>query len=151
MADDSADLKANRQGTGFVVTDEGGHTILLDFSAPVGGPVASLREAAGIFFILQKVEACYNGHVQLMIFTDCMVLLLILSNWGHSEFWPDPGDMVHFDVIFLLIQKIRGWSKKIILIKLKSRAGYFLNEMADERAEKGHLSYAAPICPGPNK
>ena len=34
-----------------------GH-IILDFSAPVGGPVVSLRsEAAGIFSILQKVEA----------------------------------------------------------------------------------------------
>ena len=63
-ADGSADLKANSQCTGLVVTDEDGHTIL-DFSAPVGGPVASLHsEAAGIFSILQKVEpveACYNG------------------------------------------------------------------------------------------
>ena len=50
-----------------MVTDEDGHTIL-EFSAPVGSPVASLRrEAAGIFSILQKVEAHYNGHVQLMI------------------------------------------------------------------------------------
>ena len=118
----------------------------------MGGPVASLRsEAAGIFSILQKVEARYNGHVQLMIFTDCLVLLLILSNWGHSDFWPDPGDVVHFDVIFPLIQKLRGWSKKVILIKVKSDAGCFLNEMADERAEKGRLSNAAPIFPGPNK
>ena len=38
-----ADLRANCQGTGFVVTDEGGHTILIDFSEPVGGPVASLH------------------------------------------------------------------------------------------------------------
>ena len=86
-----------------------------------------------------------------MIFTDCLVLLLILSNWGHSDFWPDPGDVVHFDVIFPLIQKLRGWSKKVILIKVKSHAGCFLNEMADERAEKGRLSDAASIFPGPNK
>ena len=123
-------------------TDKDGHTIL-DFSAPVGGPEASLRsEAAGIFSILQKVEALYNGHVQLMIFNDCLVLLLILA-------WP--GDVVHFDVIFPLIQKLRGWSKKVILIKVKSHAGFFLNEMADERAEKGRLSDAAPIFPGANK
>ena len=91
-ANGSADLRAYRQGTGFVVTDEGGHTTLIDFFAPVGGPLASLRsEAAGIFSILQKVEARYNGNVQLMIFTDCLVLLLISSNWGHCDFWPDPG------------------------------------------------------------
>ena len=71
------------------------------------------------FSSLQKVEARYNRNVQLMIFTDCLVLLLILSNWGHSDFWPDPGDVVHFDVIFSLIQKLRGWSKKVILIKVK--------------------------------
>ena len=63
--------------------------------------MASLRsEVAGIFPILQKVEARYNRHAQLMLFTDCLVLLRILSIWGHSDFWPDPGDLVHFDVIF---------------------------------------------------
>ena len=35
-ADCSVHLRANSQGTGFVVTDEDGHTIL-EFSAPVGG------------------------------------------------------------------------------------------------------------------
>ena len=55
MAEGSADLRANHQGTGLVVTDEGGHTILIDFSAPVGGPVASLRsEAAGISLSYRK-------------------------------------------------------------------------------------------------
>ena len=45
------------------------------------GPLASLRsEAAGLFSILQKEER-YNGHVQLMSFPDCLVLLIILSKW----------------------------------------------------------------------
>ena len=39
-ADGSVDLRANHQGTGFVVTDEGRHTSLIEFS--VGGLVASL-------------------------------------------------------------------------------------------------------------
>ena len=44
-----------------------------------GGPLASLRsEAAGLLSILQKEER-YNGHVQLMSFPDCLVLLIILS------------------------------------------------------------------------
>ena len=53
-------------------------------------------------------------------------------------------------MIFPLIQKLKGWSKTVILFKVKSHAGCFLNEMADERAEKGRLSDAAPIFPGPN-
>ena len=51
--DGSADLRANIKGTGFVVTNDGGHTILIDFLAPMGGPAALLRsEAAGILSIL---------------------------------------------------------------------------------------------------
>ena len=33
-ADGSAILRANRQGTGFLVTNEGRHTNLIDLSAP---------------------------------------------------------------------------------------------------------------------
>ena len=55
--------------------------------------------------------------------TANMALLMILSKWGQSDFWHDPGDVVHFDVIFPLI-------KKLTLIKVKSHAGCFLNEMA---------------------
>ena len=143
-ADGGADLRANSRGTGFVVTDEDGH-IILDLSAPVGAPVASLRsEAAGIFSILQKVEAHYNRHVQLMIFTDCLVLLLILSNWGHSDFWPDQGDVVHFDMSFPLIQKLRWWPKKVSLIKVKSHAGCFLN-LATKWRTRVHRKVASPM------
>ena len=68
--------------------------------------MASLSsEATGLLSVLQKVEGRYNGYVQLMIFIDCLALLMILSKWGQSDFWPDPGD-VHFDVIFPLIKKI---------------------------------------------
>ena len=66
-ADGSADLRANRQGTGFVVIDEGGHTILIDFSVPF---VVMQRVFYLLSSILQKVEAHYNRHVKLMIFID---------------------------------------------------------------------------------
>ena len=39
-------------------------------------------------------------------------------NWD-SDFWPDPGDVVHFDIIFPLIKKLRGWSQKVTLKKWK--------------------------------
>ena len=51
-----------------------------------------------------------------------------------------------FDVIFSLIQKLWGWSKKVILIKVKRHAEYVLNEIAQHH---GCLSNA--ICRGPNK
>ena len=80
-----------------------------------------------------------------MIFIDCLALLMILSKWGQSDFWPDPGDVVRFDASFPLIKKHRDWLNKVTLIKVKSHYGCFLKEMADERAEKGSLSEAVPI------
>ena len=88
----------------------------------------SRTEAVGLLLILQKMDARYSGHVQLMILTDSLVLLLILS-MGTKGFWPDPGDVVHFDVIFSLIQELQGRSEKVILIKVRSHAGCSLNEM----------------------
>ena len=38
-ADGSADLRVNRQGTGFVVTEGADHRTILEVSAPLGGPV----------------------------------------------------------------------------------------------------------------
>ena len=52
----------------------------LRVSAPVGGPVASLRsETTGLLSILQNVEERYIVYVQLMIFFDCLALLMIHS------------------------------------------------------------------------
>ena len=81
-----------------------GSTILIE------GPVALLRhslrgEAAGLLSTLKKMQEHYNGHAQLMILTDWLMKLLIVSKWGHSDVWPDPGDVtdvVHFDMIFPL-------------------------------------------------
>ena len=68
----------------------------------MGGPVASLRSealAAGLSSILQTVEERYNEYVQLMIFTDCLASLPILSKWRQSDIWPDPGDMVYLTYV----------------------------------------------------
>ena len=146
----SADLRANCQGTGFVVTVGSDHRNIMELSAPIGGPVASLcSEAVGLLSKLLKVAERYNAYVQLMIFIDFLALLMILSKWGQSDFWPDPRDVIHVNVIFPLLKKLRGWSQKVTLIKVKRHAGCLLNEMADERAEKGRLSEAVPIYPGP--
>ena len=79
-----------------------------------GVPVVSLRsEAAGLLSILQKAKERHNGRLQLMIFTECLVLLLILLKLGHSYLWSVPGDgLVHFDLIFSLIQSLGDGQKE---------------------------------------
>ena len=44
----------------------------------------AVQEGEGLVSIIQNVEECFNGHVQLMILIDCLVL--ILSKQGHSYF-----------------------------------------------------------------
>ena len=35
----------------------------------------------------------------LLIFVDCLVLLVVLTRWGQEDFWSDPEDIKHFDII----------------------------------------------------
>ena len=50
-ANGSAELRADLQGTGIVVTVGADQRIVMELSAPVGGPVASLRsEAVGLIY-----------------------------------------------------------------------------------------------------
>jgi hypothetical protein len=35
----------------------------------------------------------------LVTWTDCLILLTILLTWSRLDFWPDPEDFKHFDVI----------------------------------------------------
>ena len=119
-ADCSADLRANCQGYVFAVTACG-------------------RSSAGILSILQKVEACCNRHVQLMILLTFNQQVFAWSRW-RGAFWRD-----------FSFNQTKRMVKKVIIIKVKSHAGCFLNETEDYCAEKVLLSDAAPICPWPNK
>ena len=40
----------------------------------------------------------------LLIFIDCLVLLVVLSRWGQEDFWPDPDVIKHIDIIEPCIQ-----------------------------------------------
>jgi hypothetical protein len=83
---------------------------------------------------------------------DCLALLMILKKWGRSDFWPDPREVIHFDVMFPLLQELRQWTQQLTLVKVKSHSGcQFVNEMADELADIGSASEDEPICPGPQK
>ena len=55
----------------------------------VGGPLATTRaEAASLLQLLQKVRTPNGHNVNLLIFVDCLVVLDILSKWGHADFYP---------------------------------------------------------------
>ena len=108
-----------------------------------------------------KLQACFNfcspnlldvrmrdGHqVNLLIFVDCLVLLDILSKWGRCDFYPDPKEVVHFDIIRQLLHELRQWSGNVTLIKIKSHSGCLMNELADEQAELGRSAEEHEICP----
>jgi hypothetical protein len=49
-----------------------------------------------------------KGHgVNLLVFVDCLVVLDILSKWERTDFYPDPKEVVRFDVIRHLLTEQR--------------------------------------------
>jgi len=91
------------------------------------------------------------GDKPLLVFTDCLVLLTILIRWGHVDFWPDPDDVKHFDIIEPCIQLLRQRVEVTRLVKVKSHSGLLLNERADSLAEMGRGNDEDQRWPGPRK
>ena len=105
--DGSLSLRKERMGTSFVLVEKPGYVVSLQFSAPVGGPLATLRaEAVCLLYLLCRVKAQFELAMPLLVCIDFLVLLQILQKWGQSDFWPDPHDIIHFDVIFPLLQEL---------------------------------------------
>ena len=115
-------------------------------------PLATLwAEAVGLLYLLRRVKSHFEQAIPLLVFIDCLVLLQILQKWGRSDFWPDPRDIIHFDVIFPLLQELHQWTALLKLVKVKSHAGCKLNEMADELADHCCASDKEPVLPGLQK
>jgi len=151
-SDGSADMKKEKMSMGFVVGLD--PIPLFDSAASVGGPLAALRaESVGLLSLIRRVRETLGPTepIRLLVFIDCLVLLWILLKWGASEFCPDPRDVVHFDVIIQLVTEMRRWKGVILLKKIKGHTGCMLNELADERADKGYADDGQPLCPGPQK
>jgi hypothetical protein len=81
------------------------------------------------------LRQCYSSSVHLLIFVDCLVILDVIRKWGCSDFHPSPREIVHFAVIYPLLQELRKWIGKVTLLKVKNHTGCLLNERADELAE----------------
>ena len=92
----------------------------------------------------------FQHEVPLLVFVDCLVLLLLLQKLGQSEFWRT-RDFLHFNVLFPLIRELCQWTEQLTLVKVKSHFGCELNKMADERADDCCASNAEPIYPGQQK
>ena len=156
--------KANNWGTGFVAVGEVRDMILIDFSAPVWVQW-SLHSEAACLLSRESGRALqyYDRHFQLIIFNDCAGLLLILSEYGLSDFWPDP-------VMWCILTWVFLWSKSLDvqwrmvrscnsyqLAKWKVMQFVFsmkiceLALLTDEHVETGCLSESDPICPQPKK
>jgi ribonuclease HI len=139
-------VKKERMGASFILVDKPGSEALIVFSAPVGGPLASLRaEAVGLLHLLCKAKVRFCGAVPLLIFIDCLALLMIIKKWERSDFWSDLREVIHFDVIFPLLQELQ-WIQLRTLVKVKSHPGCQLNVMADELADIGCASEDEHIC-----
>jgi hypothetical protein len=151
--DGSVDLASERMGAGGVAVRVLGGQAFWELSAVVGGPPASLRaEAVSLLSLLQGVEReVIQQRLKLLVLIDCLVLLDILLKWGRADFWPQPCDVVHFDVIFPLLCALRKWPEQVVLLKVKSHAGCWLNELADAKAAAGRLLTHDPLHPGPGK
>jgi len=120
----------------------------VSFCFAVGGPLSSLRaEAAGLDGLLDSVAQ----DRELLVFTDCLVLLVILYRWGQVDFWPDPEDIKHFDVIGSCLRKLRERTGETRLFKVKSHSGLLMNDRADALAERGRNSEEPPRWPAPRK
>ncbi len=82
--DGSVDERSERMGAGYVICDK--PIPIQIFSAPLGGPHASIRpEEASLLQILRDVAANHDNQTPLLIFVDCLVLFDILSKWGRHD------------------------------------------------------------------
>ena len=118
------------------------------FSARVGGPPSTLRaEAAALDLLLQHV----NPAEDLLIFCDSLSLLQIIQRWGSLDYWPCADDLLHFDVISTVLDKLRSRPGRTLLVKVKSHCGCMMNERADEAADFNGLDQTETLWPGPDK
>jgi ribonuclease HI len=150
--DGGVDWKNERMGAGYV-TGTARETVT-SFSTSVGRPLSTLRaEGASLLQLLPDLSdgSSTPAVTPLLVFVDCLVLLDILQLWGQVSFRQHPADVVHFDVIFPLLDELRRRKCSVRLVKVKSHTGCLLNERADEWAARGFHTEPPEICPGPRK
>ena len=99
--------------------------------------------------LLLDVRVSKGHYVNLLIFVDFLVLLDSLNKCGRGDFYLEPKEVVHFEVICHLLLVLRQRSGKVTLVKIKSHTGCLMNDRADAQAEFGRMAAEPEICPGP--
>ena len=98
--------------------------------------IVKLLDSLTLSSILKKVEEHFHEHVLLMICADCFLLLLILSKWGHSNFWTDFGDWCFLTSAHLFFDpKASKMVKKSDSYQSEKGCWLFLNEMPDAQED----------------
>jgi hypothetical protein len=104
--DGSVDERAGRMRAGYALDDN--PVPFLNFFARVGGPFAKTRaEAASLLKLLQDMRERDDHSVNLLVFVDCLLVLDVLNKWGRANFYPEPKELVHCDVICQLLFELR--------------------------------------------
>ncbi len=62
----------------------------------------------------------------LLVFINSLVLLDILQKLGKARFNPRPNEILHFDVIFPLLNVLLLWQYPVLLVKVKSHSTVIL-------------------------
>ena len=102
------DLRRNSKGIFSIAFM--GHTILIDLSTPVGAPVVLMRMRLSGSNLITNVL-----HIQLLTRSDLyrwLYVNIMFFQRYHSAFCSEPGDVVHFDVIFLWSKSFKGVQRR---------------------------------------
>ncbi len=76
--DGSVDESSETMGAGYAIGDA--PLPIRVISAPIGGPLASVRaDAASLLKLLRDVAVIHGSHTTTLIFVDCPVLLNMLT------------------------------------------------------------------------
>ncbi len=59
----------------------------------------------------------------MIMFVDCLVLLVIVERREQVSLHLHPADVIHFDVIFPLLHELRRRTGLVRLVKVKSQTG----------------------------
>jgi hypothetical protein len=78
-SDGSVNWLQEKMGAGSVIMSGNDPTPILQLSAPVGGPLASVRaEAVALICLLQQIRAKSMVPSSLTVFIDCIMMGLLL-------------------------------------------------------------------------
>ena len=132
--DGSVDRNRELMGAGGVLTVGNTLAPVLQISNPVGGPLASVRpEAVALFCLIQRLHEKITVPVLLTILSTACACFNVCLNGEEPTIGQDQKKSSIL-MSYFLPKILRKWPKELVLFKIKSHAGCYHNELADEQA-----------------